>query len=55
MNSTSHPLSTCSKKHNIDAIVDRIKVKDDIRLRLAESFETALRLADGVARIALHG
>ncbi len=40
------------KKHNIDAIVDRFKVKDDIRLRLAESFETALRLADGVARIA---
>jgi excinuclease ABC subunit A len=40
------------KKHRIDAIVDRIKVKDDVRLRLAESFETALRLADGVARIA---
>jgi len=40
------------KKHSIDAIVDRFKVKEDIRLRLAESFETALRLADGVARIA---
>jgi excinuclease ABC subunit A len=40
------------KKHNIDAIVDRFKVKEDIRLRLAESFETALRLADGTARIA---
>jgi len=40
------------KKHNIDAIVDRFKIKDDLRLRLAESFETALRLADGVARIA---
>ena len=40
------------KKHHIDAIVDRFKVKDDIRLRLTESFETALRLADGVARIA---
>jgi excinuclease ABC subunit A len=40
------------KKHRIDAIVDRFKVKEDIRLRLAESFETALRLADGVARIA---
>ncbi|MEJ2127649.1 MAG: excinuclease ABC subunit UvrA [Woeseiaceae bacterium] len=40
------------KKHNIDAIVDRFRVKDDIRLRLAESFETALRLADGTARIA---
>ena len=40
------------KKHTIEAIVDRFKVKDDIRLRLAESFETALRLADGTARIA---
>ena len=40
------------KKHRIDAIVDRVKVKDEMRLRLAESFETALRIADGVARIA---
>ena len=40
------------RKHTIDAIVDRFKVRDDMRLRLAESFETALRLADGVARIA---
>ena len=40
------------RKHRIDAIVDRIKVKENIRLRLAESFETALRLADGVARVA---
>ena len=40
------------KKHTIEAIVDRFKVRDDMRLRLAESFETALRLADGVARIA---
>jgi len=40
------------RKHRIDAIVDRFKVKEDMRLRLAESFETALRLADGVARIA---
>ncbi|MDH3304767.1 MAG: excinuclease ABC subunit UvrA [Gammaproteobacteria bacterium] len=46
------PTLDLRKKHSIDAIVDRFKVKDDIRLRLAESFETALRLADGVARIA---
>ncbi|MDH3615070.1 MAG: excinuclease ABC subunit UvrA [Gammaproteobacteria bacterium] len=46
------PALDLRKKHDIDAIVDRFKVKDDIRLRLAESFETALRLADGVARIA---
>ena len=46
------PALDLRKKHSIDAIVDRFRVKDDIRLRLAESFETALRLADGVARIA---
>ncbi len=40
------------RKHNIDAVVDRFKVKPDLKLRLAESFETTLRLADGVARIA---
>jgi len=46
------PTLDLRKKHTIDAIVDRIKVKQDLRLRLTESFETALRLADGVARIA---
>ncbi|MBT8082687.1 MAG: excinuclease ABC subunit UvrA [Gammaproteobacteria bacterium] len=40
------------KKHTIEAIVDRFRVKEDLRLRLAESFETALRLADGVAMVA---
>ena len=39
------------RKHTIEAVVDRFRVKEDLRLRLAESFETALRLADGVARI----
>lgn len=37
------------KKHTIEAIVDRFKIRDDISLRLSESFETALRLADGIA------
>ena len=46
------PALDLRKKHRIDAIVDRFKVKPDIRQRLAESFETALRLADGTARIA---
>jgi excinuclease ABC subunit A len=46
------PALNLRKKHNIDAIVDRFKVKEDLRLRLAESFETALRLADGTARVA---
>ncbi|MBS0351942.1 MAG: excinuclease ABC subunit UvrA, partial [Proteobacteria bacterium] len=40
------------KKHTIEVIVDRIKVKSSIRQRLAESFETALKLADGLAAIA---
>ena len=39
-------------KHSIDVVVDRIKVRSDIALRLAESFETAVNLADGVARVA---
>ncbi len=36
-------------KHDIDVVVDRIAVRDDVRTRLAESFETALDLADGIA------
>lgn len=40
------------RKHSIDVVVDRFKVRDDLQLRLSESFETALKLADGVARVA---
>ncbi len=40
------------KKHTIEVIVDRFKVREDLKQRLAESFETALNLADGLARIA---
>ena len=36
-------------KHDIDVVVDRIVVRDDIATRLADSFETALALADGIA------
>jgi len=36
-------------KHDIDVVVDRIVVRDDIASRLADSFETALKLADGIA------
>ena len=39
------------KKHTIEVIVDRFRVKKNLRLRLSESFETALRLADGIALI----
>jgi excinuclease ABC subunit A len=41
------------QRHSIDIVVDRFRVREDLRLRLAESFETALRLADGVARVAM--
>jgi len=40
------------KKHSIDAVVDRFKARGDLQQRLAESFETALKLADGLALIA---
>ena len=40
------------RKHSIDAVVDRFKVRSDMAQRLAESFETALKLGEGVARIA---
>ncbi|MDP6198403.1 MAG: excinuclease ABC subunit UvrA, partial [Porticoccaceae bacterium] len=39
------------KKHTIEVVVDRFKVKADIGLRLAESFETVLGLAEGLAVI----
>src|SRR5690606_348542 len=35
--------------HDIDVVVDRIVVRPDLAQRLAESFETALKLADGLA------
>jgi len=40
------------KKHDIEIVIDRFAVKPDMQLRLAESFETALGMADGVALIA---
>ncbi len=65
----SAPELELHKKHNIEAVVDRFKVRAaqgsasaaggrtpgaaaDLQLRLTESFETALRLSDGLARIA---
>jgi excinuclease ABC subunit A len=40
------------KKHSIEIVVDRFKARPDLGLRLAESFETALRISDGLVRIA---
>lgn len=39
------------KKHDIEVVVDRLKVRDGLELRLAESFETALELSGGTAFI----
>ena len=38
-----------TEKHTIDVVIDRVKVNPEIKQRLAESFEAALRLADGRA------
>ncbi|MFV1921020.1 MAG: excinuclease ABC subunit UvrA [Methylotenera sp.] len=43
------PKLTKTTKHNVDVVVDRLKIRDDMKQRIAESFETALRLADGKA------
>ncbi len=40
-----------NKKHTIEVVVDRIKVRNDIKIRMAESFETALQLTDGLAAV----
>lgn len=39
------------KKHTIEVIIDRLKVKKDLKQRLAESFETAITLSNGLAQI----
>ena len=39
------------RKHTIEVVVDRLKVRPGIRTRLAESFETAVRLGQGVAQV----
>jgi excinuclease ABC subunit A len=46
------PTLELHKKHSIEVVVDRFKVREDLATRLAESFETALNLADGLVRVA---
>ncbi|MEC7187219.1 MAG: excinuclease ABC subunit UvrA [Pseudomonadota bacterium] len=41
-----------NKKHSIDVVVDRLKIKPGLEQRLAESFETAIQLAEGLAMVA---
>jgi excinuclease ABC subunit A len=45
------PTLDLRRKHTIEVVVDRFKVRPDLQQRLAESFETALNLADGLARV----
>ncbi len=52
-----HPLDEsitldARKKHTLEAVIDRFSIKEDLRLRLAESLETTLALADGLAIVA---
>lgn len=44
-----------NKKHNVDIIVDRLVVKDDIRSRLADSIETASKLTNGLITVNVIG
>src|SRR5688572_14443065 len=45
------PTLALRQKHTIEAVIDRFRVRDDIKQRLAESFETALKLGDGMAEV----
>ena len=47
------PLLDLHKKHTIEVVVDRFKVRSDLKQRLAESFETTLRLGEGIAKVQL--
>ncbi len=45
------PALALRQKHTIEAVIDRFKPREDIKQRLAESFETALKLGDGLAHV----
>lgn len=47
------PVLQLRKKHTIEVVIDRIKVREDVRLRLAESFSTAVQLTNGLVVVAL--
>src|SRR5690606_32172837 len=46
------PTLELHKKHTIEVVIDRFKVREDLSQRLAESFETALELSGGTAIVA---
>nr|WP_225621643.1 excinuclease ABC subunit UvrA [Xylella fastidiosa] len=45
------PTLTLRQKHTIEAVIDRFRPREDIKQRLAESFETALKLGNGMASV----
>ena len=45
------PRLALRQKHTIEAVIDRFKVREDLKQRLAESFETALKLGEGMASV----
>ena len=45
------PALALRQKHTIEAVIDRFKPRPDLKQRLAESFETALKLGDGLAQV----
>lgn len=49
----SPPELDLRKKHTIEVVIDRLRVRDDVKTRLAESIETALGLTDGLVSIGL--
>jgi len=47
----SAPELDAKRKHDIDVVVDRLKIREDVALRLAESLETAINLSEGMVYI----
>ena len=46
------PTLELQKKHTIEVVVDRFRIRDDLKLRLAESIETALAITNGIVKVA---
>ncbi|MCX8641742.1 excinuclease ABC subunit UvrA [Gilliamella sp. B3781] len=46
------PILELQKKHTIEVVVDRFRIRDDLKLRLAESIETALSITNGIVKVA---
>ena len=41
-----------NKQHTIEVVIDRLRVREDVKVRLADSFETAIRISNGIASVA---